>query len=104
MARLARLFLVVALLGAFQGALVHPLKHFDEHGGFVHLGERHSDEGGTASGELCDLLASLTGCAAASFPQLTVVQASQQRTQHPVAAPRAAQPPPFLSQGPPALL
>jgi hypothetical protein len=36
--RLARLFLVVALLAGWQSALVHPLSHVDEQGQLVHLG------------------------------------------------------------------
>ena len=69
LARALRLLLAAALLAAWQGALVHPLEHLDEHGGFVHVagvcGEH--EEGGEANA-LCDALAALSACVASSFP------------------------------------
>jgi len=54
-AKLARLFLAAALLAGWQAALEHPLRHVDEHGGFVHGSH---DSGGTT--ELaCDAIAAV---------------------------------------------
>ena len=105
--------LAAALLGAWQEALLHPLEHVDEHGHFVHLngtdgsdarGENDHEEG-NPSDRLGDSLAALATCAAAT-PQFL----GSERLEHysPVSAsqgaPRVAEAPPFLSQGPPALL
>lgn len=100
LARLARVFLAAALLAAWQSALQHPVEHVDELGDFVHLAGGHSDEGGEP---LCDLLAALTACAAQG-PLFLGATASQYDA--PALArrtPRAADAPPFLAQGPPAL-
>ena len=100
---LARLLLSVALLAAWQGALVHPLVHVDEQGGFVHLddGQGH-DKKSTASG-LCDVidaLAAVVGAAPKAFVADVVSHVVLLRSS---SAPRAAEAPPFLSQGPPKL-
>jgi hypothetical protein len=90
------------LLAGWQAALEHPLEHVDELGEFVHLHGGHSPEEGPA-GLLCDVLAALTACA----PDATQLPVASERlefslpTRHP-GAPRVAQAPPFLSQGPPA--
>ncbi|HEV3009100.1 MAG TPA: hypothetical protein VGX52_08720 [Burkholderiales bacterium] len=42
LARLARVFLVVALLAGWQAALQHPIEHVDELGEFVHLHSGHA--------------------------------------------------------------
>jgi hypothetical protein len=57
LARLARVFLAVALLAGWQSALQHPIEHVDELGELVHRHGGHSDEGAEP---LCDLLAALT--------------------------------------------
>jgi hypothetical protein len=54
-ARLAQLFLVAALLAGWQAALEHPVRHVDEHGGFVHGSQ---DEGGAAQ-LACDAIAAV---------------------------------------------
>jgi hypothetical protein len=105
-ARLGRLLLVLALLAGWQAALEHPIKHVDESGAFVHRHDGHSRDGGSgdsAPGTLCDAFAALTACApdaacplVASAPAQSLVKQSGER------APRAAEAPPFLSQGPPA--
>lgn len=101
-ARLARVFLAVALLAAWQVALQHPIKHVDELGELVHLQDGHSHEGSDAQ-PLCDLLASLTACAPHAAPVLAASEPVAQALRfHPVDAPRVAEAPPFLSQGPPA--
>ena len=100
MLRLARLFLVVALLAGWQSALVHPLSHVDGQGKLVHL-----DEGSKGSGNAsCDVLAALTACAPQASTILAVSPSSYQSPIDLVAEPRAAAAPPFLSQGPPAPL
>jgi hypothetical protein len=87
-ARLARVLFVVVLLAGWQAALEHPI----EHGSDSH--ERSS---------LCDTLAALTACVHDAV-QLPVAserfEYSLQRQHH--GAPRMADAPPFLSQGPPA--
>jgi hypothetical protein len=98
--RLARLFLVVALLAGWQSALVHPLAHVDEQGKLVHLGEP-SKKSADAS---CDVLAALTACAPQASAAFPVSVSSYVSPIHLDAAPRAAAAPPFLSQGPPAPL
>jgi hypothetical protein len=102
LARLTRLFLAAALLAAWQAALQHPVEHVDEFGELVHVHHGHSDEGADSQ-PLCDLLDSLSACApgvpllafsAAAFAELSESGAH--------GAPRIAEAPPFLSQGPPA--
>jgi hypothetical protein len=94
--RLARLFLVVALLAGWQSALVHPLSHVDEQGQLVHLGSKSSSDAS------CDVLAALTACAPQTGASLPVPASSYVFPVHFAGAPRVAAPPPFLSQGPPA--
>jgi hypothetical protein len=96
--------LIAALLAGWQAALVHPLEHFDDQGGFVHVADGHSGNPNSHPSGLCDVLAALTACAShapislahsTSVQPLPVFAGSELRT---------AQAPPFLSQGPPALL
>lgn len=108
---LARLLLVFALLAAWQEALLHPLEHVDEHGHFVHVagtdgGDARGEndhEDGDPSARLGESLAALAACAAGT-PSST----GPEPCGHELAsfayrgAPRAAEAPPFLSQGPPA--
>jgi hypothetical protein len=99
LARLARVLLVVALLAGWQAALQHPIEHVDGLGEFVHLHSGHSDDGSP----LCDTLAALTACVPDALvlsesyfpPNFATLSQSHD-------APRLAQAPPFLSQGPPA--
>ena len=113
LARLARVFLAVALFAVGQSALLHPLEHVDEQGHFVHL---NGMDGGDARGEnerhdgpsdpsdkLGDSLSALTACAAGAPPPSGSEQV--ETYSFPSAfqgAPRVAEAPPFLSQGPPA--
>jgi hypothetical protein len=99
LARLARVFLAVSLLAAWQSALQHPIEHVDELGELVHRHGGHSDEGAEP---LCDLLAALTACAAQSAVLLAPVPSEYDALAFPFRAPRAADAPPFLAQGPPA--
>jgi len=63
-ARALRGVLALALLVAWQNALVHPLEHVDEAGAFVHLDDGHDGEhrNGIAGDPLCDAVAALTAC------------------------------------------
>jgi hypothetical protein len=113
-ARLWRVFLAVALLAVGQSALLHPLEHVDEHGHFVHLvaapgsdargeNERHDDPD-NPSDKLGDTLAALTACAPDAQLAFCASSSSYEAPSYPLDAPRVAEAPPFLSQGPPALL
>ena len=98
--RLARVFLAIALLAAWQAALQHPIEHVDELGELVHLHDGHSP---VDAGAFCDLLDSLTACA----PDPVAWAVAAQQFDNPPSsftygAPRVADAPPFLSQGPPA--
>jgi hypothetical protein len=98
----ARLALALALLVTWQAALQHPIEHVDELGEFVHLHSGHSHEGESEPGPLCDALAALTACAAEIPVALGRLSSSDYEVpSHPVGAPRVAEAPPFLSQGPP---
>ena len=102
LARLARVFLAVALLAAWQAALQHPIEHVDELGELVHLHDGHSPDNAEA-GTLCDLLDSLTACAPDAGPTRATSELVQQTLRSlPRSAPRVAEAPPFFSQGPPA--
>ena len=100
--RLTRLALAAVLLVAWQAALQHPIEHVDSLGEFVHLSGSHSDEGDSPAGSLCDLLAALTACAAPTYAAFDHFQSDYESPSYPTNAPRVAEAPPFLSQGPPA--
>jgi hypothetical protein len=100
--RLARVALAVVLLAAWQAALQHPIEHVDELGELVHVHGGHSHEDERETGSLCDLLAALTACAAQAGIAVAVSFTEYQAPEYPVSAPRVAEAPPFLSQGPPA--
>ena len=102
-ARLARLLLIVALLAGWQAALLHPIKHVDERGALVHLGDADGKHG-TAKGELCDVLSTLTAGAAVVLAVFDYEDSTGPVSFAPRFEPRRAQAPPFLSQGPPTLL
>jgi hypothetical protein len=101
LARLATLALAAVLLVAWQAALQHPIEHVDELGELVHLHD--SEEKNPEAGPLCDLLASLTACAPGTpLLALGAERVASLPTPQNTGAPRAADAPPFLSQGPPA--
>ena len=97
-ARLARVFLVVALLAGWQAALVHPLQHADA-GGLVHLGGKPTDNSAA-----CDVLAALAACAPQAQLAFDIPVPARESPVSRSTEWRIAQPPPFLAQGPPALL
>jgi hypothetical protein len=102
--RVANVWLAIALLSSWQAALEHPIAHVDENGEFVHLhddGHSHQDKSG--SGLLCDALAALTACAPEALPVVAASDRAEPQLFLPhESAPRVADAPPFLSQGPPA--
>lgn len=106
LARLARVFsrllLLVALLAGWQAALEHPIVHVDELGEFVHLHSGHSHEEDSEAGPLCDALAALTACAAEALVLMGQEFSDFDVPSQSFEAPRVAQAPPFLAQGPPA--
>ncbi len=104
--RLGRIVLVAALLAGWQSALVHPLTHLDKNGGFVHLADGHPQPGKKKSDSagLCDVLAALAACAAGSAHSFAAVVSSQKVLSYYSDTLRAAEAPPFLAQGPPAVL
>jgi hypothetical protein len=98
LARLARVLIALALLAGWQAALVHPLEHVDERGGFVHLGD---PDGDPDKSELCDALAALTACATHSAVSYAALEPREPSAPCHGYAVRVAERPPFLSQGPP---
>jgi hypothetical protein len=101
---IGRLLLAAALLAGWQAALQHPVQHVDSKGGLVHLGDGHSGKKTSHGSKLCDALAALTACAAHS-PALFESPASNHHVfRFSASRPRVAEAPPFLSQGPPAVL
>jgi hypothetical protein len=102
--RLVRLALAAVLLAAWQAALQHPIEHVDELGELVHVRGGHSHEEDSQAGLLCDLLAALTACASHTQFVLGQFHSDYESPSYPSSAPRVAEAPPFLSQGPPALV
>jgi hypothetical protein len=100
-ARLARVLFLVVLLAGWQAALQHPIEHVDELGAFVHLHDGHSPDQGSDAGLLCDALAALTACAPDALVFSGTCSPDHAVQSHPTGAPRMAEAPPFLSQGPP---
>ena len=99
--RLAAGLLAFALLLTWQAALEHAVEHVDELGQFVHLIDEHSDGQSSDAEPLCDALAALTACAAHCQPAFLAFVPQSQPPLVAWRAPRVAEPPPFLSQGPP---
>ena len=96
-----RIFLILALLAGWQAALQHPIEHVDALGGFVHQNDGGSQD--PNSGPLCDALAALTACAPpVAFAAVAVEPPAHRLPSLEARAPRVAEAPPFLSQGPPA--
>ena len=80
--RLLRLSLAALLLAAWQVALLHPIKHLNAGGGFVHVagGDSHPDQKKKSAPDTkCDAIAALALCVAgmpAILPAADVPQAS----------------------------
>jgi hypothetical protein len=101
---LGRVLLCLALLAGWQSALVHPLTHVDKNGDYVHLTDGQPKPKKSDSSGLCDVLAALAACAPSVAAVFIPVSDSQAVFNLLAAAPRLAEPPPFLSQGPPLVL
>ena len=104
---LLRVALAALLCTALQSALLHPLKHLDAQGGYVHLGGGHGPGGpGDKKGAnpLCDTIAAVSACiggsASAFFLALSYSESSEFRH---TGAPRSAPAPAYRSQAPPPL-
>jgi len=95
----ARLALVAAFVLVGQAALLHPITHVDPQGTLVHVPGKDK-----APGKLCDALAALTACVADAPAIFSNFGSTARPLVLPQSAPRLAEAPPFLSQGPPALL
>ena len=95
----ARFALAAAIVLAGQAALLHPLTHVDQQGGLVHVPGKDN-----SPGKLCDVLASLTACVPDAPRAVVFSEPAGLFSIRREAAPRIAEAPPFLSQGPPALL
>jgi hypothetical protein len=100
---LARLLLVLALLAGWQAALVHPIEHIDAEGALVHAGQ-NDDSPAERAENLCDAFAALTACATQAAIVFEVEKSEAKHSSFAAERLRRADPPPFLSQGPPALL
>ena len=78
--RTLRLLLALALLVAWQGALLHPLEHVDAAGGYVHLADGHGQKnpGNEKSGAdpLCDAVAVVALCIGTAL-SLSIVPVSR---------------------------
>ena len=106
--RALRLVLVALLMSAWQGALLHPLKHHNASGGFVHVGGSHAPHGSgdkNGANPLCDTLAAVGACieGSAYFALEPLPDADPLVAGHPAESPSA----PALayrSQAPPSLL
>lgn len=103
---LGRLLLILVLLAGWQAALVHPLEHTDDAGRLVHAGDGpgRGDSSPDPSAKLCDALSALTACAAQASLAPGVEPTGERFASYAAERLRRADPPPFLSQGPPALL
>jgi hypothetical protein len=101
--------LVALLLAAWQSALLHPLKHVDGGGRYVHVAGVHSTDsdgpgaGGNPSDQLCDALAALGSCAGSAPAAAVVAPLVGAPCFRLHAAPRAAEAPAYFSQAPPQL-
>lgn len=101
-ARALRLFLVAALLAAWQGALVHPLVHVDGAAGLVHLGGMGGNKGNGDADAHCDAIAAVAACVDGRVTLAHPYPVAGDAVLHvPVRAPRAVPPPAYRSQAPP---
>jgi hypothetical protein len=100
LARALRLLLALALLVAWQNALVHPLAHLDHDGGLVHLDGGHDEgDGANASCDAIAAVAAVIGGGAA----MDTAQVSHSEQFHPAKAAASMSAPllAYRSQAPP---
>ena len=107
--RALQLLLAIALLVAWQGALLHPLEHVNAAGSYVHLADGHGPKnpGNEKSGAepLCDAVAAVALCIGTAQPTLVVSNSypglvSESSDSAARSAPALA----YRSQAPPSLL
>ena len=105
---LLRIALAVLLLAAWQVALLHPIKHLNAGGSFVHVAGAHPDSDAkkkSAADPLCDAIAAIAVCVggapwsspAPAVAQVSIPESASSRAQS--AALLA-----YRSQAPPSLL
>ena len=107
--RTLQLLLAIALLLAWQGALLHPLQHINAAGGFVHLADGHGPKnpGKEKSGAdpLCDAVVAVALCVGAAQSVLIVADSFPGLLPEPsTSAARSAPALAYRSQAPPSLL
>jgi hypothetical protein len=105
--RLGFVLLAAVVVAGWQVALLHPVEHVDERGGFVHAASDHSrsEDGSGPSGLLCDALAALTACASPAPAVPAALSSAEGALPLLDAGPLLPSPaPPFFAQAPPALL
>ena len=107
-ARALRLLLSAALLAAWQVALLHPLKHLDSHGSFVHVaGGQDSSAPSKQSGRnaLCDAVAAVAICVGGVQPLSVIALADSDPVPDSLVSPALGAPRlAYRSQAPPTLL
>ena len=101
---IARFALAAALVLAGQAALLHPLTHVDQDGALVHAMGGKSQNQDKAASRLCDVLAALMAVASGPILQFAVPVSMHFLPAFSAGELRISGAPPFLSQGPPALL
>jgi hypothetical protein len=106
--RALRFLLALALLGVWQGALLHPLQHVDLKGAFVHVPGSHAPKApGEKSGSnsLCDAIAAVAACVSGPAKLAVAIDPGVESiVPRESAALFGAPPPAYRSQGPPSLL
>ncbi len=105
--RALRFLLALALLGVWQGALLHPLQHVDLKGAFVHVPGHAPKAPGDKNGSnpLCDAIAAVVACVSgASKLAVAVDPGVESIYPREAVALFGAPPPAYRSQAPPSLL
>ena len=104
-----RVLLAVALLIACQAALLHPLKHVNAEGGYVHFADGHERQnpvnGKSTRDPVCDIVAAVALCIGnASAPSIAPVSRRELVRDFSSSAARNALALAYRSQAPPKLL
>jgi hypothetical protein len=106
--RTLRILLALALLAVWQGSLLHPLRHIDANGAFVHVPGKNLQKipgDGTAPNALCDAIAAVAACVSGlPQPAVAAIAAVDSIQSRHVVALLGAPAPAYRSQAPPALL
>ena len=108
-ARSLRILLAVALLAAWQNALVHPLDHVNAEGGYVHFADGHEQQDPaiekSARDPVCDVVAAVALCIG-NVSALSIAPASRREIVRDFSSSVARTAPAlaYRSQAPPKLL